>query len=139
MCEKLNTEIQLLCPEKKCPYYQDPGNKITKDGVYTTKSDSTVRQMLKCHGGNHRFSETRYSGLFKKQGSFYEYEMVAKMCCCYLSVWQIAYIIGRDARTIEQWVEAMIEYPKLMERPIVVKGNKAVVARPTEKISELLD
>jgi arsenate reductase len=33
----------------------------------------------------------------------------------------------------------MIEFPKLMERPIVVKGNKAVVARPTEKINELLD
>lgn len=39
----------------------------------------------------------------------------------------------------DQWVEAMIEFPKLMERPIVVKGNKAVVARPTEKINELLD
>jgi arsenate reductase len=41
--------------------------------------------------------------------------------------------------TDDQWVKAMIEFPKLMERPIVVKGNKAVVARPTEKINELLD
>ena len=41
--------------------------------------------------------------------------------------------------TDDQWVEAMIEFPKLMERPIVVRGNKAVVARPTEKINELLD
>ena len=66
MCEKINTKIQLLCPDKKCPCYQDPTNKITKDGVYTTKSDSILRQMLKCHGGNHRFSETRYSDLFGK-------------------------------------------------------------------------
>jgi IS1 family transposase/transposase-like protein len=107
MCEKINTEITFLCPDKKCPYYQDPANKITKDGVYTTKSDSTPRQMFKCHGGNHRFSETRYSDLFGKQGSFYEYEMVAKMCSCKLSSGQIADIIGRDVRTIEQWVEAI--------------------------------
>lgn len=41
--------------------------------------------------------------------------------------------------TDDQWIEAMIKYPKLMERPIVVRGNKAVVARPTEKINELFD
>ncbi|MBE9563456.1 MAG: hypothetical protein IMF12_11410 [Proteobacteria bacterium] len=103
MCEKIKTKIQLLCPNKKCSYYQDLANKITTDSVYTIKSDSISRQMLKYHGGNHRFSETRYSDLFGKQGSFYEYEMVAKMCSCSLSSGQIAYIIGRDVRTIEQW------------------------------------
>lgn len=35
-------------------------------------------------------------------------------------------------------VFAMIEYPKLMERPIIVNGDKAVVARPTEKLLEVL-
>jgi len=33
------------------------------------------------------------------ESSFYEYEMVAKMCSCKLSSGQIAYIIGRDVRT----------------------------------------
>ena len=33
---------------------------------------------------------------------------------------------------------AMIEYPKLMERPIIVNGKNAVVARPAEKINEIL-
>lgn len=33
---------------------------------------------------------------------------------------------------------AMIEYPKLMERPIVVNGEDAVVARPAEKMDEIL-
>ncbi len=33
---------------------------------------------------------------------------------------------------------AMIEYPKLMERPIIVKGEDAVVARPAEKMNDIL-
>lgn len=38
----------------------------------------------------------------------------------------------------DQWVAAMIEHPKLMERAIVVKGDKAVVARPPELVNDLL-
>jgi len=38
----------------------------------------------------------------------------------------------------EEWIDAMLQYPKLIERPIIIHGNKAVVARPTERIDELL-
>lgn len=34
-------------------------------------------------------------------------------------------------------VEAMLRFPKLIERPIVVRDGKAIVARPTERIEEL--
>lgn len=37
----------------------------------------------------------------------------------------------------EEWVLAMHEHPILIERPIIVKGDKAVIARPPEKMLEL--
>jgi arsenate reductase (glutaredoxin) len=38
----------------------------------------------------------------------------------------------------EEWIEAMLTYPKLIERPIISNGTNAIVARPTEKIKEIL-
>lgn len=37
-----------------------------------------------------------------------------------------------------QIIQAMVDFPILMERPIAVKGNKAIIARPLEKIKEIL-
>ena len=37
-----------------------------------------------------------------------------------------------------QIIEAMIEFPSLIERPIVVFNEKAVVARPLERINLIL-
>jgi arsenate reductase (glutaredoxin) len=39
----------------------------------------------------------------------------------------------------EEILAAMTKYPKLLERPIVVRGARAVVGRPPEKVLELLD
>ena len=38
----------------------------------------------------------------------------------------------------QEWLEALHDHPVLIERPIVVAGDRAVIARPPEKLAELL-
>ena len=46
----------------------------------------------------------------------------------------IADILDND----EIMFKAMNQFPKIMERPIVVKGNKAVIGRPPENVLDLI-
>jgi arsenate reductase len=38
----------------------------------------------------------------------------------------------------EEWLEVLTTHPELMQRPIVVNGGKAVVARPPERLAAVL-
>ncbi len=40
--------------------------------------------------------------------------------------------------TEAEWIKVLADNPVLIERPIIVKGNKAMIGRPPEKILELL-
>ena len=44
---------------------------------------------------------------------------------------------GREF-TEDEWVKILTEYPKLIQRPIVVKGYKAVIGDPVDQIESLL-
>jgi len=47
--------------------------------------------------------------------------------------------LGLAGATRDQLLDAMAEHPVLIERPIVIRGDRAVVARPADRVLDLLD
>ena len=50
--------------------------------------------------------------------------------------------LGLDAANYvnrEQVIALLVAHPELMERPVVIRGGRAVIARPSERVLELLD
>jgi arsenate reductase (glutaredoxin) len=45
--------------------------------------------------------------------------------------------LGPDAATRAELLEAISSYPILLERPIFISGDRAVIARPPERLLEL--
>ncbi len=48
-------------------------------------------------------------------------------------------VLDTDALDEDALIAAMVANPALVERPIVVRGDRAVLARPVERVLELLD
>ena len=38
----------------------------------------------------------------------------------------------------DELINAMVQYPKLIERPVLIKDEKAIIGRPTSKILEFI-
>jgi len=43
-----------------------------------------------------------------------------------------------DVKTRKQVVDVLLAHPEVMERPVVFVGDRAVIARPSERVLELL-
>lgn len=46
--------------------------------------------------------------------------------------------LDREEVSDEELIAQMVEHPVLVQRPIVVRGDRAVLARPVERVLELL-
>lgn len=48
-------------------------------------------------------------------------------------------LAAEDAVSDDVLIKLMAEHPKLLQRPIAVRGDRALLARPVERVLELLD
>ena len=46
--------------------------------------------------------------------------------------------LGKGEFSDDELIALMLEYPDLIQRPIVERGKKAVLGRPVEKIKEVI-
>jgi len=46
---------------------------------------------------------------------------------------------AEDYVTRSQVIDLLLRHPELMERPVVIQGQRAVIARPSERVLELID
>lgn len=78
-------------------------------------------------------SEAELKSLFAKLGL----DDVKKMMRVKEAEYKEAGLNGADV-TDEQRFAAMAEYPKLLERPVVINGDKARIGRPPEAVLDIL-
>ena len=46
--------------------------------------------------------------------------------------------LGDEGKSREELIAAMVEQPRLIERPVVLRGDSAALGRPPEKVLEIL-
>lgn len=77
-------------------------------------------------------SATDFSALVRKLGLAHAHEMLRTGEAEYKEAG-----LSPDSSDAEV-IAALVRFPKLLERPIAVVGNKAVIGRPPERVLELL-
>jgi arsenate reductase len=54
------------------------------------------------------------------------------------SMWKKLGLTDDDARTDDQIVALLVKHKQLLQRPVVVTADRAIVGRPKERVAELL-
>jgi len=77
-------------------------------------------------------SEKKLGGLIKKMG-IAPRELLRTSESIYRELG-----IGKKDLSDDELIALMVKHPDLMQRPIVERGDRAVLGRPTEKVKEIL-
>lgn len=43
-----------------------------------------------------------------------------------------------DVQTREQIIAVLVEHPRLLQRPVLVKGDRAIIGRPKDRVADFL-
>lgn len=43
-----------------------------------------------------------------------------------------------DVATVDQIVEVLVEHPRLMQRPVLIRDGRAIIGRPKDRVPEFL-
>ena len=54
------------------------------------------------------------------------------------NLWKELGLTDADVATADQVVAVLLQHPKLMQRPILVKGGTAIIGRPKDRVPTLL-
>ena len=54
------------------------------------------------------------------------------------SMWKKLGLTDDDAATDDQIVDLLVKHKQLLQRPVVVTADKAIIGRPKERVTELL-
>ena len=44
-------------------------------------------------------------------------------------------LTDEDVATVDQVVAVLVEHPRLMQRPVIVKGDRAIIGRPKDRVA----
>lgn len=54
------------------------------------------------------------------------------------SLWKKLGLTDDDVRTVDQVVAVLVKHKQLLQRPVVVTDERAIIGRPKERVRELL-
>ncbi len=54
------------------------------------------------------------------------------------SLWKKLGLTEDDVATVDQIVEVLVDHKMLLQRPLVVTGDTAIIGRPKERVRDLL-
>lgn len=115
MTDKVQIWHNSMCTKSQCAFEYLAENKIESEWFDYLNSPITVPQM---------------KSVLKKL-SIPAFDLIRKKEKLFIDNWKSL------QKTEDEWIEIMIQNPQLIERPIVLKGEKAVIARPLEFIEQL--